>query len=68
LSAAKLDAGPYPLRRLESALISQQAAIVSRDIVGTQRRIIEEFEMVPSWSERYETLIASPPIRRSWRA
>jgi cysteine desulfuration protein SufE len=42
---------------LESAVISQQAAILSRDIAGTQRRIIEEFEMVPSWSERYETLI-----------
>jgi cysteine desulfuration protein SufE len=42
---------------LESAVISHEAAIVSRDIVGTQRRIIEEFEMAVSWSERYETLI-----------
>jgi cysteine desulfuration protein SufE len=38
-------------------VISQQAAILSRDVVETQRRIIEEFEIVPSWSERYETLI-----------
>jgi cysteine desulfuration protein SufE len=38
-------------------MISQQAAILSRDIVETQRRIIEEFEMVPSWNERYEILI-----------
>jgi cysteine desulfuration protein SufE len=42
---------------LESAVIRQQAAISSRDIVETQRRIIEEFEIVPSLSERYETLI-----------
>jgi sulfur transfer protein SufE len=42
---------------LESAAISHEAAIVSRDIVGTQRRIIEEFDMAASWSERYETLI-----------
>jgi cysteine desulfuration protein SufE len=42
---------------LKSAVISQQAAVLSRDIVETQRRIIEDFEMVPSWSERYETLI-----------
>jgi cysteine desulfuration protein SufE len=38
-------------------VISQQAAILSRDVVETQRRIIEEFEIVPGWSERYETLI-----------
>ena len=38
-------------------MISRQAAILSRDIVEIQRRIIEDFEMVPSWSERYETLI-----------
>jgi cysteine desulfuration protein SufE len=42
---------------LESAVISQQAAILSRDVVGTQRPIIEEFETVPSWGELYETLI-----------
>jgi cysteine desulfuration protein SufE len=42
---------------LESAVTSQQAAILSRDIVETQRRIIEEFELFESWSERYETLI-----------
>jgi Fe-S metabolism associated domain len=42
---------------LESAVIRQQAAISSRDIVETQRRIIEEFDFVPSLSEPYETLI-----------
>jgi cysteine desulfuration protein SufE len=34
-----------------------QAAILSHDIVETQRRLIEEFEIFDSWSERYETLI-----------
>jgi cysteine desulfuration protein SufE len=38
-------------------VIGQQAAVLSRDIAATQRRIIEDFEIVPSWSERYETLI-----------
>jgi sulfur transfer protein SufE len=42
---------------LESAVIGQQAAILSHDIVETQRRLIEEFEIFDSWSERYETLI-----------
>src|ERR1700722_834777 len=69
LSEAKLDAGPIRFVDLESAVISQHAATLSRDIVGTQRCIIEELEMVPSWSERYETLIefgrrlAPMPIR-----
>jgi cysteine desulfuration protein SufE len=42
---------------LESAVIDQQAAIFSRDVVEAQRRVIEEFEILESWSERYENLI-----------
>ena len=38
-------------------MIGQQAAILSHDIVETQRRLIEEFEIFDSWSERYETSI-----------
>jgi cysteine desulfuration protein SufE len=38
-------------------VIGPQAAVISRNVVETQRRIIEDFELAPSWSERYETLI-----------
>jgi cysteine desulfuration protein SufE len=38
-------------------VIDQQAAILSRPIVEAQRRLIQEFETLESWSERYETLI-----------
>jgi cysteine desulfuration protein SufE len=38
-------------------MIAQQAAILSRDIVETQRPLIEEFKLFESWSERYEALI-----------
>jgi len=38
-------------------MIAQQHAILSRNIVETQRLLIEEFELFDSWSDRYETLI-----------
>jgi hypothetical protein len=38
-------------------LIGQRPAIVSPDVIESQRRIIQEFEIVPNWNERYETLI-----------
>jgi cysteine desulfuration protein SufE len=42
---------------LESAVISEQAAILYHDIVETERRIIGEFETFDDWRDRYETLI-----------
>jgi cysteine desulfuration protein SufE len=42
---------------LESAVIDQEAAIVGHDIIQAQRRIVDEFEFVDDWIERYETLI-----------
>jgi cysteine desulfuration protein SufE len=38
-------------------VLSEQTAILSHDIVEAQRRLIEEFSIFDSWSERYETLI-----------
>jgi cysteine desulfuration protein SufE len=38
-------------------MIGQQAAVLSRDIVEAQRRIIGEFELFDDWRDRYETLI-----------
>jgi len=42
---------------LESAVVDQEAAILGHDIVEAQRRIVDEFEFVEGWIERYETLI-----------
>jgi cysteine desulfuration protein SufE len=42
---------------LESAVIDQEATIVDHDIIDAQRRIVEVFEFVDGWIERYETLI-----------
>jgi cysteine desulfuration protein SufE len=38
-------------------VLSEQTAILSHDIVEAQRRLVEEFSIFDSWSERYETLI-----------
>jgi cysteine desulfuration protein SufE len=42
---------------LESDVIDQEAAIAGHDIIEVQRRIVDEFEFVDCWIERYETLI-----------
>jgi cysteine desulfuration protein SufE len=42
---------------LESAVIDQEATIVDHDIIDAQRLIVDEFEFVDGWIERYETLI-----------
>ena len=42
---------------MESAAIDQEATIVDHDIIDAQRRIVEVFEFVDGWIERYETLI-----------
>lgn len=38
-------------------MIDQEATIVDHDIIDAQRRIVEVFEFVDGWIERYETLI-----------
>ena len=38
-------------------MTAHRAAILSRDVVATQRRIIGEIEMSDDWRDRYETLI-----------
>jgi cysteine desulfuration protein SufE len=37
-------------------VIDQEAAVIG-DVVEAQRRIVDEFELVDGWMERYETLI-----------
>jgi cysteine desulfuration protein SufE len=41
---------------LESAVVEQEAAVIG-DVIEAQRRIVDEFELVDGWIERYETLI-----------
>ena len=38
-------------------MIDQEATIVDHDIIDAQRLIVDEFEFVDGWIERYETLI-----------
>jgi sulfur transfer protein SufE len=37
-------------------VIEQEAAVIG-DVIEAQRRIVDEFELVDGWIERYETLI-----------
>ena len=37
-------------------MIEQEAAVIG-DVIEAQRRIVDEFELVDGWIERYETLI-----------
>ena len=37
-------------------MIDQEAAVIG-DVIEAQRRIVDEFELVDGWMERYETLI-----------
>jgi cysteine desulfuration protein SufE len=49
----EIDGGP----QLEQAAIDRRVATFRHNIIEAQRRLIEEFEIFDSWSERYQYLI-----------